>query len=50
MIVLVASLRDAYIDCARYTTLRNFVACMVLIAPDGACHAFGMPAWLMMIF
>jgi hypothetical protein len=24
------------------TTLRNFVACMVLIAPDGACHAFGM--------
>ena len=45
--MLVASLRDACTDGFRYTTLRNAVACMVLIAPDGACHAFGMPAWLM---
>ena len=46
--MLVASLRDACTDGLRYTTLRNAVACMVLIAPEGACHAFGMPARVMM--
>lgn len=50
IIVLVASLRDADTYIARFTTLRDFVACMVLIAPVGACHAFGMSAWLMMTY
>ena len=26
------------------TTLPNFVACVVLIAPNGTSHAFGMPS------
>lgn len=39
--------REAPFACVN-TTLRNAVACMVLIAPEGACHAFGMPARVMM--
>ena len=52
IIVLVASLRDAISTSTCFhhtvlplviaTTLRGYAACMVLIAPGGASHAFGM--------
>lgn len=48
MFIMQNNISHNYPSIYRYTTLRNAVACMVLIAPDGACHAFGMPAWLMM--
>lgn len=48
MFIMQNNISHNYPSIYRYTTLRNAVACMVLIAPDGACHAFGMPARLMM--
>lgn len=48
MFIMQNNISHNYPSIYRYTTLRNAVACKVLIAPDGACHAFGMPAWLMM--